>query len=49
MDEIIKSYMQDIGVLRKSILPLEIIAPQIEFLEESIAELERIDGLCRAD
>lgn len=49
MDEIIKSYMQDIDVLRRSILPLEIVAPQIEFLENTIAELERIDGLCRAD
>jgi len=42
----IESYKQAIRDLKTSHLPLEIVAYQIEYLENCIFEMERIDELC---
>lgn len=46
MDDMIESYKRMIRELKASRLPLEIVASQIEYLENCIFEMERIDELC---
>ena len=49
MEFIIMDCKRMICLLRESKLPREIVAAQIEYLEETIQEIERIDGLCHTD
>lgn len=46
MEDIIWNCMQGVEQLLNSPLPQEIVDEQIEYLEETIKEMERIEDLC---